>query len=131
MTIAEAIYDIQSERRDSKRHQSRDGLFLVENAANREPLGELLDISANGLAFVYSADVEALQESGQLNVVSVSREVSLEKISYQNINDFDYIRNYPFDAYPMRRRGVSFTALTEEQAISLEAFIKAIYPEKM
>lgn len=129
MTMAEAIHEVQSERRGSKRYRSPDGIFLVENAAGRHPIGELLDISAKGLAFVYSAEVDALRESELLNVVSVSGEVHLEEIPYQNRNDFDYIRNYPFDAYRLRRRGVNFAALTEAQESSLREFIKAIYPE--
>jgi hypothetical protein len=129
MTMAEAIHEVQVERRGSKRHRSPDGIFLVENAESRNPIGELLDISANGLAFVYSADVDAVQESEQLNVVSVSGEVLLKQIPYQNLNDFDYIRNYPFDAYRLRRRGVSFTTLTETQEGALTKFIKAIHKE--
>ena len=129
MTMAEAPHEVQSERRGSKRYRIPEGIFVVENAAGSHPIGELLDISANGLSFVYSAEVEALRESERLNIVSASGEVHLEQIPYQNMNDFDYIRNYPFDAYRLRRRGVSFAALTDTQENSLAEFIKAIYPE--
>jgi hypothetical protein len=127
--MAEAIHDIQAERRGSRRYRSPDGLFRVENAESRQPIGDLIDISVNGLAFVYAAEVDAVQESGRLNVVAASGEVHLERIPYQNKNDFDYIRNYPFDAYRMRRRGVCFAGLTETHKSALAVLIKAIHQQ--
>lgn len=125
MTLAQVNRDSHFERRSTTRYLSPEGFFFVENAENRQSIGDLLDISNSGLAFVYSAGVDAIQESEQLNVVSASGEVYLKFVPYHNMNDFDYIRNYPFDAYPMRRRGVSFKALTESQEGSLREFIKA------
>jgi hypothetical protein len=127
--MAETIHDALVERRVSRRYRSPEGVFVVENASGRQFIGELLDISTTGLAFVYSADVDAIQESEQLNVVSASGKLHLKEIPYQNRNDFDYIRNYPFDAYRMRRRGVRFAALTETQEDALAAFIEAIHKE--
>jgi hypothetical protein len=124
--MAEAIYDIQ-ERREERRYRSPEGLFRVENAESRISIGDLLDISASGLSFVYLADVDAIEESTQLNIVSASGEVYIEQVTYQSRNDFDYIRNYPFDAYRMRRRGVSFAGLTEAHKSALAVLIKAIH----
>jgi hypothetical protein len=126
MTMAEAIHDTQAERRGNKRYRTPDGLFLVENADSRQRIGDLIDISADGLAFVYSAEVDEVQESGRLNVVAASGEVHLERIPYKNMNDFDYIRNYPFDAYRLRRRGVCFAGLTEAHISSLAVLIRAL-----
>ncbi|MDJ0782528.1 MAG: hypothetical protein QNJ22_11185 [Desulfosarcinaceae bacterium] len=124
--MAEAIHESHVDRRGTRRYRIPEGIFLVENAEGRHPIGDLLDISADGLSFIYSADVDAVLESTYLNIVSVSGEIQLEKIPYQNKNDFDFIRNYPFDAYRMRRRGVSFTELTEPQKESLIAFIDGL-----
>ena len=52
MSMVEVINDIQAERRGSRRYQIPNGLFHVEDAESRQPIGELIDISANGLAFV-------------------------------------------------------------------------------
>jgi hypothetical protein len=99
---------------------------MVENAIGRQPIGELLDVSTTGLSFLYSADVDAIQESDQINVVSASGEVHLQGFPYQNRNDFDYIRNFPFNAYRMRRRGVCFLDLTADQRSALDDLISAI-----
>jgi hypothetical protein len=126
MILAEAIHESNAERRGTRRYRSPEGIFQVENSEGRQPIGDLLDISADGLSFIYSADVDAVEESTLLNIVSASGEIQIESVPYQNRNDFDYIRNFPFGAYRMRRRGVSFTALTPDQKRSLIAFIDGI-----
>jgi hypothetical protein len=126
MNMAEAIQDNCAERREARRYRSPEGIFLVENADNQKAIGDLLDISDLGLAFIYSTEVETLQESNLLNIVSPTGEVHIEKIPYNNMNDFDYVRNYPFDAYRLRRRGVRFSGLDGEQKHALQILIKLI-----
>jgi hypothetical protein len=131
MAMAEPIHEVQTERRFSRRYQSPDGAFLVKNAESGVTIGDLLDVSASGLSFVYATDVDAIEESSRLSVVSVSGEVHLKAVPYHNRNDFDYIRSYPFEAYRMRRRGVCFAELSEPNKDALVALINTINQKQL
>jgi hypothetical protein len=125
-TMADAIQDNGVERRADRRYRSTEGYYLVENSESRQPIGDLLDISASGLSFIYSADMETIEESAQLNIITASGEIHVEQVFYQNKNDFDFIGNFPFNPYRMRRRGVRFVELTEVQRAALATIVEAI-----
>ena len=113
-----------TDRRYTKRHRVPEQRFVAVNSETQETLGEILDISAQGLAFIYRVDNSTALESNLLDILSDAGHHQVGPLPYRNMNDFDYLLGYTFDARLMRRRGVKFEKLSENQISDIEQFIR-------
>ena len=107
------------ERRSDKRHRAKEGSYVVIDTR----IGQLADISKGGLAFVYLADKEQLQDSLEIDLFCTDQKFYIEKLAVQTVTDQLFSETSDFSSTVLRRRGVRFTELTNEQFALLDKFI--------
>jgi hypothetical protein len=112
----------QVERRRHSRFQVPEGVFVAFRPDNGR-LGEVIDIGMGGLAFRYLATREPSNGSRRLNMFLTERDFYLNDVQFEAVSDF---RTYeiPFTPVTMRRSGVQFGELTNNQTSRLEYFIR-------
>jgi len=109
------------ERRKYGRSQVPEGVF-VSFIPGDSRLGEVLDISMSGLSFRYLATEESPVGSGRLNLFLSEYDFSLKAVPFETIWDLSS-HNIPFIPITMRRSGVEFRNLTQDQISRIEYFI--------
>lgn len=110
------------ERRRHRRFQVPVGVFVGFRPDNSR-LGEIIDISLGGLSFRYLASGGPSNGSRRLNIFLTERGFCLDDVPFETVSD---VRTYqiPFTPVTMRRGGVQFEGLTENQTSRLEYFIQ-------
>jgi len=108
------------ERRKDKRFQVTRSAHAVLGPHFRKP-GQITDISRGGLAFRYIGCQDSA-ESWELDVLS-ARFCSL-KLPFKTICDFEIANKFVLGSIPIRRRGVRFGDLTDDQKSKLSRFIQ-------
>ena len=113
------------ERRKHKRFQVEPGVVALLTPRWPHPtmVGDVLDISSNGLALRYIAD-EAPSDrlSSELTLVSPEHSFRLAKLPIRAVSDFE-IAKVPFSFAAPRRLGLQFGELTQDQTSQLEYLI--------
>lgn len=112
------------DRRQCKRLIIKEGTYSVFSAPAGEKLGSLHDISKRGLSFIYPDHSAAIRESGELKIFSEELKIEIVRLPYRNVNDFECVKLYPFEWRKVRRRGVEFGELTNEQFLQIDLIIK-------
>jgi hypothetical protein len=110
------------ERRKHTRFHVRDGAFAVLGPYSSK-IGQIIDMSIGGLAFSYIAGEERSNRSYELGILLAENSFYLTKIPFETIWDKE-TRGVPFSSVPMRRCGVQFGELTQNQASQLQYFIQ-------
>ena len=110
-------------RRNEMRFQVQKGALAVQNGQARL-MGQILDISRNGLAFHYIDDGKKSNGSYYVDILLTKKGYYLKKIQSKIISDFEIINKVPFSSITMRRRSVKFGELMGEQISQLEYFIQ-------
>jgi hypothetical protein len=112
------------ERRKFRRFRVKHPAFVVFNTQPTK-LGEILDISMNGLSFRYMVDSEELvNQSRELDILFGDDDFYLDKLLFRTVADRMTGNGLPFSTMIMRRRSVQFCELAESQQSQLEYFIK-------
>jgi c-di-GMP-binding flagellar brake protein YcgR len=115
-------------RRKETRYRVRDGVFAIDT---HEPqrLGEVIDISREGIAFRYMDGPNDLCPSTKLNIFSSTHSLFLSDYNFKNVSDIQ-IEGHPSSAIHMRRYGGKFIDLTPQQQEQLDDFINlhSLYP---
>ncbi len=115
------------ERRKHKRFKVQDSAFVVLRGSSwphsTQKVGQIMDIGMGGLAFSYVAEQEPSNGSFELGIFSADNSFHLRKIPFETISDVE-TKKVPFSSITMRRSGVQFGELTQEQAAQLEFFLK-------
>ena len=109
------------ERRKHKRFEVPIGAFVAFRPRDTR-LGEIIDISAGGLAFRYLATKEPLNGSCKLKIFPTEGDSYLNDVLFKTITDFGTYE-IPFTSITMRRSGVQFGELTDNQMSQLQRFI--------
>lgn len=104
------------ERRKHKRFRPRVSAFALLNKPISN-MGEIIDISHDGLSFRYSADEGLPKGSFVLDILCVDDGFYLAKLPSRTAADFEV-------GNQMRRRGVQFGQLTNKQSSQLKFFIR-------
>lgn len=114
-----------SGRRKHRRFQVQDTAFVVLRAPSPHStkVGQIIDISRQGLAFRYIADEGRSNGSSELEIVSADHSFYLDKVPFKTISDSKTDKDVPFSSIEMRRSGVQFGDLTPNQISRLEYFI--------
>ncbi|MDA8165048.1 MAG: PilZ domain-containing protein [Desulfobacteraceae bacterium] len=112
------------ERRKYRRFKVKHPAFVVFNTQPTR-LGEILDISMNGLSFRYMVDSEeVVNQSRELDILYGDDDFYLDKLPFSTISDRLSDNGLPFSTMIMRRRGVQFGDLNDHQREKLEYFIE-------
>jgi hypothetical protein len=113
------------ERRRYKRFLVQEGAFAVFGSHVSE-VGQIIDISRDGLSFRYIAngDRDRANGSSELEIYLAEKSFCLEKVPVKTVWDFEMADQFPSSPMTMRRRGVQFGELTQEQIPQLGCFIR-------
>jgi hypothetical protein len=117
--------DIKSpdERRQQKRFKAAEGAFaaLVDQESR---LGQIKDISSNGLSFRYIDSHEKLANASELKIILGNQGLYLDKLPFKIVSDFEIQSEFSFSRVNMRQIGLEFGELTPGQRNQLDRFIK-------
>ena len=113
----------QVDRRRHKRFQVRETAFVVLRAPFSTNVGQITDISIDGLAFRYIDGVKRTNSYSELDILLSNRSFYLDKIPFKTISDCKAPNKVPFSSIEMRRSGVQFGKLTPNQISQLKYFI--------
>jgi len=117
--------DIKSpdERRQQKRFKAAEGAFaaLVDQESR---LGQIKDISLNGLSFRYIDSHKKLANASELKIILGNQGLYLDKVPFKIISDFKIQSEFSFSKVHMRQIGLKFGELTPGQRNRLDRFIK-------
>lgn len=106
------------EQRKRQRYQVQDDAFVVFTP-HHEKLGHIIDISMDGLAFRYTDVGRPSNKSSELDMFFADNRFHLNKVPFETIS------NHETDSLmSLRRCGVQFGQLTDNQKIQLTHFIK-------
>ena len=119
------------DRRQHERFQVRDGAFVVLRPRSAilgqdiDIVGKIIDISQAGLVLRYVSSQERSHESFELDIVLAGNGFRLNSVPVKTVSD----RQMADDAAAsnsttVRRRGVQFGTLTEQQTSQLQRFIR-------
>jgi hypothetical protein len=114
---------MSDERRLQKRFKAAEGAFaaLVDQESR---LGQIKDISSDGLSFRYIDSHEKLENASELKIILGNRGLYLDKVPFKIISDFKIESEFSFSTVNMRQIGLEFGELTAGQRDRLERFIK-------
>ena len=114
---------MSDERRRQKRFIAEEGAFaaLVDQESR---LGQIKDISIEGLSFRYIDSHEKLQNAAELKIILGNQGLYLDRVPFVKISDFEIENEFSFSTIKMRQIGLQFRELTAEQKIQLERFIQ-------
>jgi hypothetical protein len=110
------------ERRRHQRFQVPKNVF-VTLGPHYVKLGQMIDVSMDGLAFCYKDREEPSDESFELDIFLAGNSFYLYKVSYETISDFE-TKGVPLRSPTMRRCSVQFGQLTHHQISQLKHFIE-------
>jgi len=114
---------MSGERRMQKRFKAAEGAFaaLVDQESR---LGQIKDISSQGLSFRYIDSHEKLANASELKIILGNRGLYLDKVPFKIISDFKIESEFSFSKVHMRQIGLEFGELTAGQRDRLDRFIK-------
>jgi len=119
----EVIMSIQNTTYDRRRFLRRD--FNHELLVyNQEVFGQLLDISEEGLSFLYSQEQTKINDVIiQLNILYNERKIQISDLKCITVSDKRF-RDDLIELKKIRRRSVRFDSLSAVQKKSLQQLIK-------
>jgi len=114
---------VSEERRQQKRFKAREGAFaaLVDQESR---LGQIKDISLQGLSFRYIDNHEKLKKASELKIIIGNQGLYLDKLPFKIIFDFEIESEFSFSRVNMRQVGLKFGDLTPVQRNRLDHFLK-------
>lgn len=112
-----------AERRKSKRFQVEHGAFAVVRPEFTK-LGQIIDISHEGLAFQYAVTATQKNEPSELDIFLTGDGFYLEHMPFETVSDRRATRKSSKGFLPLRRCSVRFKEVTGTQIALLEYFIQ-------
>ena len=94
-----------SERRKIKRFKASYGAYAVVGPETSK-LGQIKDISMNGLAFKYLADEARSNGAGELDIIVRQDCFCIKNIPIQTVSDFELAKESAFSTVRLRQQGV-------------------------
>ena len=114
------------ERRIAERYRAVDGALAALSPVYGR-VGQIQNISLNGLAFRYIAEdspMPALNPTVTLQILFAGEGVWIEGIPAKWVADIDLPPDRSFSGIPLRQTSVQFLNLTDAQKARLEEFIR-------
>lgn len=104
-----------------RRFETGDGCLVALQKAPIK-LWLTLDISEGGLSFQYIEGAQDTRRALELDILTRDTTISIEKIPFSIVTDSEW--SHPaWKRYPLRRCGVQFTSLSEEQSELLSSLL--------
>ncbi len=118
------------DRRQHERFQVHDGAVVVLRppapilGQDIDIVGQIIDISKTGLVLRYVSSQERSYESFELDIVLAGNGFRLNGVPVKTVSDSQMADDAASNYTTVRRRGVQFGALTDQQVSQLERFIQ-------
>jgi hypothetical protein len=112
------------ERRKHKRFRVQNGVYVTLKDIYYK-IGQLINISKGGFAFLYIANGEKKNDRFNVDLFSGTHAFYLRNIPFKTLSDFSQNNKPPFIHGKIRRCGGQFDKLTQTQNIQLNYFIKS------
>lgn len=118
------------DRRQHERFQVHDGAFVVLRppapilGQDIDIVGQIIAISKTGLVLRYVSSQERSYESFELDIVLAGNGFRLNGVPVKTVSDSQMADDAASNYTTVRRRGVQFGALTDQQVSQLERFIQ-------
>ena len=144
MQVSEQINDMIN-RRKHKRYRAKSGTFALLRSTSIElnkirdmsmgeigfaviksrpiKMGQIINISKNGLAFDYIERQSKTINVFKLDILFAEDAYFLGKVLFRPIFDYAIVPEIPFNSFTIRRCGVQFGELTAQQESKLEYFV--------
>jgi len=111
------------EKRRHKRFRSKESAYAAfGNHAMK--IGHIVDISMGGLAFHYIADGDQINGACELEIYLAHNGFHMSEVPFNTVSDFMLPSEFPISTIVMRRRGVQFGELSEQQVSQLGYLIQ-------
>ena len=111
------------ERRKDKRFKLKDPAYAIMYYSPSR-IGQITDISRNGLAVRYVKNGEDSNELTELDIFNADFILYVDNIKAKSISDFEIIDKTFIGSKEMRRCGIQFEDLSRHQMSQLEDFIE-------
>ena len=111
------------ERRKHIRYRAKEGA-LAAVRPQYVKIGQIIDISRGGLAFRYTVTDSQGNESHELDIFLIGEVFHLNRVPFKIISDLRINKKSSPSSLRMRRCGVQFGELTQNQIHELEYFIR-------
>lgn len=111
------------ERRNYTRKKTLENTFVLLWSDSME-LGQIVDISLRGLSFSYFAGKGRLGDVARLDIGLSNGGFYLGSIPVKTVSDIELAKS-PSIPIAIRRRGVQFKRLTEDQSSQLQQFLRS------
>jgi hypothetical protein len=116
------------ERRKHQRYQVKDIAFAKLWSMNEndyvKDMGQLLDISPDGLALHCSVDTEKIEGHCGLGIFVSGSDFSIEKIPFKIVSNVEMTDKPTLNLRAGRRYGIQFKELTADQKSKLDYFLQ-------
>jgi hypothetical protein len=111
-----------TERRKHPRFRARKGSFAALGSV--KALGQINDISNDGLAFTHLAEEELLEEPLELEIFSPTDNFYLRKVPCKFISNIRIEAGFSLTPVTTQRCCLQFKKLSEEQKLQLDFFLR-------
>ena len=112
-----------TERRVHLRYRVSEGVFAVLNASMLM-VGQVIDVSMGGIAYIYIANEKSPQGSFTLDILISGEGYHLRSVPCRIISDTPALSAYSFTSVPMRRQGIQFETLGQKERARLRELIR-------
>jgi len=119
---------VNEDRRKYPRFLAKDDTFVKLQSEFKVDVGQLIDISKDGLALLYTLREERSPNYSELGIfllgvfLSVD-DFAVDQISFQAVSDIELANELPLNTISYRRYAVQFEELTPEQTAKLNDFL--------
>jgi len=93
---------------------------------DRKKTGPILDISRGGLAFKYIGNDEPFEGTSELEMFHRDKYFRLKGMPFTIASDVELKNTNPFSSITMRRIGIQFGAISQNQREELDSYINSL-----
>lgn len=109
-----------SERREHKRFLVKEGLISIKSKR-----GIIVDISKGGLSFYYADEGKWGEDTTEAKILFIDEELYMEGIPLVTVSDRLIDEDFSQGTQQLRRRGMEFGELTDDNLIQLADVISS------
>jgi hypothetical protein len=110
------------ERRQAQRYQVEEGVVAVWRAEGAK-IGAVINVSSLGMAFSYISDGKPEKDAPEIDIFIQGTGILIQGLPVNTVSDVVMENAASFSLLSLRRRSVSFKALSSEQQRALQIFI--------